>query len=320
MPPASPPRYNGGCQAGHNVELPDGRRHTFSQFGAGTLAGADTYIGPHVIIDPFAMSREEKHLHDVFNINARSKQTIHPFCLISTVYHQILNRVKEQARGNNRHGSCGQGIGETRSYELKYGQDALRIADLAKFDVLQEKLYLMRIRSLEELANLDGGMNDETGRMAQSAFDNMSVYTAAEQLSGLVCPLPTSELGPLPDLPPHRHRHIRGCPGDPARSVLRLPPLHHLERLHRLRSAFNSTGSGHRSLRARRHSQLCYPPWRPAHYPPRTRETRKATTMMIRAILSIQWQSKLRQGPLDMVLAPICCTSRSSVPRSTAWS
>ncbi len=26
-------RYCGGSQAGHNVQLPDGRRHTFSQFG-----------------------------------------------------------------------------------------------------------------------------------------------------------------------------------------------------------------------------------------------------------------------------------------------
>lgn len=32
-------RYSGGAQAGHHVVLPDGRRHTFSQFGAGTLAG-----------------------------------------------------------------------------------------------------------------------------------------------------------------------------------------------------------------------------------------------------------------------------------------
>src|SRR5215472_8223796 len=45
-------RYCGGSQAGHNVQLPDGRRHTFSQFGAGTLAGASgrprTYLGPGV--------------------------------------------------------------------------------------------------------------------------------------------------------------------------------------------------------------------------------------------------------------------------------
>ena len=36
-------RFCGGAQAGHNVQLPDGGRHTFAQFGAGTFAGARTY-------------------------------------------------------------------------------------------------------------------------------------------------------------------------------------------------------------------------------------------------------------------------------------
>ena len=48
-------RYSGGAQAGHNVELPEPLanattnelRHTFSQFGAGTLAGAGTSVPRH---------------------------------------------------------------------------------------------------------------------------------------------------------------------------------------------------------------------------------------------------------------------------------
>src|ERR1700757_694187 len=57
-------RYCGGSQAGHNVQLRDGRRHTFSQFGAGTLADvpARTYLGPNMIIDPPALAREAEHL------------------------------------------------------------------------------------------------------------------------------------------------------------------------------------------------------------------------------------------------------------------
>ena len=55
-------RYSGGSQAGHNVELPDGRRHTFAQFGAGTLARLDdpprTYLGPQMVLDPPALRRE----------------------------------------------------------------------------------------------------------------------------------------------------------------------------------------------------------------------------------------------------------------------
>src|SRR3954454_22527204 len=60
-------RYCGGSQAGHNVELPDGRRHTFSQFGAGTLAPhrPRTPLGPAVVIDPPAMAREARHLAEL---------------------------------------------------------------------------------------------------------------------------------------------------------------------------------------------------------------------------------------------------------------
>src|SRR6516164_2940819 len=61
-------RYCGGSQAGHNVELPDGRRHTFSQFGAGTFAAPEpprTYLGPNVIIDPLTLVREANHLTEL---------------------------------------------------------------------------------------------------------------------------------------------------------------------------------------------------------------------------------------------------------------
>src|SRR3954470_20685835 len=62
-------RYCGGSQAGHNVQLPDGRRHPCSQFGAGTLARTlrrpKTYLGSNVIIDPPALLREAEHLAEL---------------------------------------------------------------------------------------------------------------------------------------------------------------------------------------------------------------------------------------------------------------
>src|SRR5260370_41699717 len=78
-------RYCGGSQAGHNVQLPDGRRHTFSQFGAGTLAELGdtrprTYLGPHVIIDPLAMAREAQHLIELGVQHPGRLLTIHPRC------------------------------------------------------------------------------------------------------------------------------------------------------------------------------------------------------------------------------------------------
>src|SRR5262245_14467993 len=148
-------RYCGGSQAGHNVQLPDGRRHTFSQFGAGTLANASdpprSYLGPNVIIDPLALAREARHLSELGVQDPARLLTIHPRCLVATPWDRILNRLRELSRGAARHGSCGQGIGEARSYWLKYGEDAVCAADLRHLDRLRHKLELQRQRALLEL-------------------------------------------------------------------------------------------------------------------------------------------------------------------------
>jgi adenylosuccinate synthase len=146
-------RYCGGSQAGHNVELPDGRRHTFSQFGAGTLAAepARTYLGPNVIIDPLALVREAAHLNELGVREPTRLMTIHPRCLVTTPWLQMLNRLRELSRGAALHGSCGQGIGETRSYWLRYGEDSVFAADLRDLDRLRHKLELQRQRALLDL-------------------------------------------------------------------------------------------------------------------------------------------------------------------------
>jgi adenylosuccinate synthase len=143
-------RYCGGSQAGHNVVLPDGRRHTFSQFGSGTLAGAATYLGEQMIINLPVMHREAEHLLEMTGEDPFAKLVIHPRALVSTSYHEQLNRLRELARGANRHGSCGHGIGETRDYWLRHGQDAVFAADLADRETLAGKLELQRQRMLLE--------------------------------------------------------------------------------------------------------------------------------------------------------------------------
>lgn len=148
-------RYCGGSQAGHNVQLPDGRRHTFSQFGAGTLLPAAdrprTYLGPNVVLDPPALLREARHLVELGVENPTRLLTAHPRCLVATPWLKILNQLRELSRGEERHGSCGQGIGETRKYWLQHGEDAVFAADLGQVHVLRRKLELQRQRALLEL-------------------------------------------------------------------------------------------------------------------------------------------------------------------------
>jgi adenylosuccinate synthase len=153
-------RYCGGSQAGHNVQLPVGTRHTFAQFGAGTLAPSAprTYLGPPMIIDPPALLREAGHLAEMGVDRPTSLLAVHPRCLVTTYWHRALNQMRELARGTGRHGSCGQGIGETRSYWLRHGQDAVFAADLRHLDVLRDKLELLRQRALLEMQGLVGGI------------------------------------------------------------------------------------------------------------------------------------------------------------------
>ena len=80
-------RYCGGAQAGHNVELPGGERHTFSQFGAGTLAGARSYLGSRVIISPATLVPEADHLRSLGVSDPWSRIAVHPECLVATTYH-----------------------------------------------------------------------------------------------------------------------------------------------------------------------------------------------------------------------------------------
>jgi adenylosuccinate synthase len=187
-------RYCGGSQAGHNVVLPDGRRHTFSQFGAGTLAGAATYLGEQVIINLPAIHKEGAHLQAMTGQDPFAKLMIHPRALVSTVYHQQLNRLRELSRGANRHGSCGHGIGETRNYWLKYGQDAIFAADLKDGETLAGKLELLRQRVLLEAQEfLDQVPNDERWRLNVLMEPVMKI---ALELRGMAEPLNTQSAVP----------------------------------------------------------------------------------------------------------------------------
>ncbi len=179
-------RYCGGSQAAHNVVLPDGRCHTFSQFGAGTLAGAATYLGEQVIIDLQAMHREATHLEELTGRDPFLRLAVHPRALVTTPYHRELNRLRELARGDGRHGSCGHGIGETRHYWLKHGRDAIFAADLKTPGTLAGKLELLRQRALQEV-------QDFVQRVPKKAQGRVAVFmepalTVARRLRALGAP------------------------------------------------------------------------------------------------------------------------------------
>ncbi len=148
-------RFNGGAQAAHNVVTPDGRHHTFAQFGSGTFVpGVQTYLSRFMLVEPYALFNEEDHLRDLGVLDALARTALDRRALIITPFQQAANRLREQARGDNRHGSCGVGIGETKADWLKYGDDVLFAADLADRATVVKKLRRLRDAKWSELAEI----------------------------------------------------------------------------------------------------------------------------------------------------------------------
>ncbi|MEV0900306.1 adenylosuccinate synthetase [Actinoplanes sp. NPDC049802] len=128
-------RFNGGAQAAHNVITEDGRHHTFSQFGSGTLRGVPTHLTRFMVVDPLSLSAEAAALGNPYHL-----LTVDGEALLATPWHRAANHRRERAL---RHGSCGMGVGETMAYASKH-PDAPKVADVLSPPRLRRRLAAVR--------------------------------------------------------------------------------------------------------------------------------------------------------------------------------
>lgn len=181
-------RFNGGAQAGHTVVTPDGKRHVFSHFAAGTLAGAHTYLARHFVCNPLAFWKES---HDLKDLNVRPVISADPRCFVTTPYDMLINQLVEDARGDKRHGSVGVGFGETIERNI-YPSFQLWKSDLTDRDVIERKLRLVRDHwmptrcrqlKIKNLPKDDHRMSDEILDKTVTAFTafETSVGTAGAE-------------------------------------------------------------------------------------------------------------------------------------------
>lgn len=138
-------RFNGGAQAGHNVVLPDGLHHTFSQFGAGAFVpGTFTVLAHPVVVHPGALLIEAGVLARAGVPQPLGRMIIDARCRVTTPFHQAAGRMRELRRGAAAHGSCGVGVGETVAHGLEHPGQILHYADLARPAVAFAKLESIR--------------------------------------------------------------------------------------------------------------------------------------------------------------------------------
>ena len=107
--------YNGGPQRGHTVETKSGYRRVFHHLAAGSCYDSDTYFYEDFLVNPMTFLQEHEN----------EACAASPLCRVVTPFDMMVNQMKEQGRGDARHGSCGMGIFETitrydnNSYFLK---------------------------------------------------------------------------------------------------------------------------------------------------------------------------------------------------------
>ena len=129
-------KHNGGGQAGHTVEDPEGKwRFIHHQIGAGAEYHVPTLFADSFMPDLFQLGKEVKEFTWLFGFqpilysekNAR----------VTTIDDVLLNMGAELARGKNRHGSCGMGIEEcVQRNAAGYGITVEELAGWSKQDLV----------------------------------------------------------------------------------------------------------------------------------------------------------------------------------------
>lgn len=188
-------RFNGGAQAGHNVVLPDGRHHTFSQFGAGTFnSGVATVLSAPVVVHPTALLVEETYLQRAGISDALDRLFIDARCLITTPYHEAAGRLRERARGAAAHGSCGVGFGETVGHSLAQPEQALCYADLLHASRARDKLEAMRCSLRATLSGDPHALSPQDAAILDDPAFGPLWLEHAQRLTAKVPPSPPEQI------------------------------------------------------------------------------------------------------------------------------
>ncbi len=154
-------RFNSSAQAGHTVVTPDGKRHVFGHFGAGSLQGIPTFLSSYFSVNPLLFLKEYDELNKIGNI---PYTMIDPNCPLVIPQDMILNQILERHRGNNKHGSCGLGYNESI---IRNGIDRYKITcgDIFsgvykdKLEIIKKEYIYIRLEQLNLKYSNDNLMN-----------------------------------------------------------------------------------------------------------------------------------------------------------------
>ncbi len=120
-------RFQGGHNAGHTLVIA-GKKTVLSLIPAGILREhVECFIGNGVVLSPEALLKEIDMLESS-GVSVAARMRISEACPLILPYHVAIDKAREIARGNDKIGTTGRGIGP--AYEDKVARRALRLQDL----------------------------------------------------------------------------------------------------------------------------------------------------------------------------------------------
>jgi len=120
-------RFQGGHNAGHTLVI-DGKKTVLHLIPSGIMhPQVRCLIGNGVVLEPHALMAEIKGLEQN-GVSVRDRISLSPACPLILPYHVELDLAREKARGSQKIGTTGRGIGP--AYEDKAARRGLRLGDL----------------------------------------------------------------------------------------------------------------------------------------------------------------------------------------------
>lgn len=159
-------RFQGGHNAGHTLVI-GGQKTALQLIPSGIMRpGVACYIGNGVVLSVPDVLREIDKLQAA-GVEVESRLKISEACPVILPYHTALDAAREAARGADKIGTTGKGIGP--AYEDKVARRAIRVADL-----LNETRFAEKLR-----ANLDYHNFVLTQYLKADAVDFQQTFDAA---------------------------------------------------------------------------------------------------------------------------------------------
>ncbi|QJE73714.1 adenylosuccinate synthase [Aerophototrophica crusticola] len=158
-------RFQGGHNAGHTLVI-NGVTYKLSLLPSGVVRpGKLSVIGNGVVVDPWALLREIETLRGQGVEITPETLVVAENCSLILPLHSAVDKAREEARGVNKIGTTGRGIGP--AYEDKVARRAIRLCDLADEAVLADKVEQLLFHHNALLRGLGAAELDGAELLAQ---------------------------------------------------------------------------------------------------------------------------------------------------------